>query len=177
MHTQRLSGLWVCNITWYTFVVRMHVALSINLVIFIDARRWQCGDAVTWPINHKFNVLWNGITNSTHFYALCASKTDSNEIWLFILWMCCVLCVCVCVLAAVCLPDLRFFFCLLLCRLLLSLVLAPRFGRPQKNREPAHRRRIKASVRLMDQLFSIFDYDFSNDTHSHLLKQISISKI
>lgn len=23
-------------------------------------------DAVTWPINHKFNVLWNGIGNSTH---------------------------------------------------------------------------------------------------------------
>lgn len=88
----------------------------------------------------------------------------------------CYVCVSVCVGCCVS-AGFAFFFCLLLCRLLLSLVLAPRFGRQQKNREPAHRRRIKASVRLMDQLFSIFDYDFSNDTHSHLLKQISISKI
>lgn len=177
MHTQRLSGLWVCNITWYTFVVRMHVALSINLVIFIDARRWQCGDAVTWPINHKFNVLWNGITNSTHFYALCASKTDSNEIWLFILWMCCVLCVCVCVCWLLCVCRICVFFLFVVVSFVIVACSRSTFWPTRKNREPAHRRRIKASVRLMDQLFSIFDYDFSNDTHSHLLKQISISKI
>lgn len=46
----------------------------------------ECDDAVTWPINHKFNVLWNGITNSTHFYAhnqWYMTFHFMNWIWLF----------------------------------------------------------------------------------------------
>lgn len=56
---------WKRYMQWPTVYSRRPHTHTHKNCVYIFAINGVC-DAVTWPINHKFNVLWNGIGHFTH---------------------------------------------------------------------------------------------------------------